>query len=144
VTAYHPRMGITGSLAGRAVGLATVTLLAAGTLAGCGSDSSSSVAQDPVTSSPTTPSTSHTSDPTPDGPACTAVWKKDTTLPQSYRGCVADAGWVKAQVYYCSDGHRLVTYAHAFYARPGRTISRAATTLAKDDDFQQTMAVCGA
>jgi hypothetical protein len=31
-----------------------------------------------------------------------------------------------------------------FYASPGRTISRAATTLAKDPDFRQTMAVCGA
>jgi hypothetical protein len=37
-----------------------------------------------------------------------------------------------------------VTYAHVFYASPGRTISRAATTLAKDQGFQQTMAVCGA
>jgi hypothetical protein len=37
-----------------------------------------------------------------------------------------------------------VTYAHAFYASPGRTISRAATTLAKDHGFKQTMAVCGA
>jgi hypothetical protein len=51
---------------------------------------------------------------------------------------------VKAQVYQCSDGHHLVTYAHAFYAAPGRTISRAATTLAKDHGFRQTMAVCGA
>jgi hypothetical protein len=72
------------------------------------------------------------------------VWKKGATLPHSYHGCTTDAGWVRAQVYECSDGHRLVTYAHSFYAGPGRTISRAATTLAKDQDVQHTMAVCGA
>ena len=69
---------------------------------------------------------------------------KKSELPKTYRGCVVDTRWVKAQVYQCSDGHRLVTFAHAFYASPGRTISRAATTLAKDHDFRQTMAVCGA
>jgi hypothetical protein len=72
------------------------------------------------------------------------VWKDGATLPQPYRGCATTAGWVKAQVYQCSDGHRVVTYAHAFYAVPGRTISQAATTLAKDHGFRQTMAVCGA
>jgi len=65
-------------------------------------------------------------------------------LPHTYRGCTTSAGWVKAQVYQCEDGHRLVTYAHSFYAVPGRTISRAATTLAKDHGFRHTMAVCGA
>jgi hypothetical protein len=127
---------------GKYAGLAAATLLAASVLAGCGSDSST-VAQDPTTSGPTTP-TSKTPDANPTGPACTTVWKKGGTLPHVYRGCVADAGWVKAEVYQCSDGHRLVTYAHAFYASPGRTISRAATTLAKDHGFKQTMAVCGA
>jgi hypothetical protein len=140
VTAYHPSMGITG----KAAGFATATLLAAATLAGCGSDSSSTVAEDPGPSGPTTPAQSHSSDATPDGPPCTAVWKRGETLPHAYRGCVADEGWVKAQVYYCSDGHRLVTYAHAFYASPGRSISRAATTLVKDHGFRQTMRVCGA
>jgi len=115
-------------------------LLTAGTSTGCGSDSST-VAQDPATRPP---STAHTGDAQPDGPACAVVWKKGATLPHSYHGCTTDAGWVSAQVYECSDGHRLVTYAHSFYAGPGRTISRAATTLAKDQDFQHTMAVCGA
>jgi hypothetical protein len=127
---------------GKYAGAAVAAVLAAGVLAGCGSDSST-VAQDPTSSGPTA-STSKTPDASPTGPACTTVWKKGETLPQSYHGCVAGAGWVKAETYQCSDGHRLVTYAHAFYASPGRTISRAATTLAKDDDFQQTMAVCGA
>jgi hypothetical protein len=128
---------------GRAATLAAAALLTAGTLAGCGSDSST-VAQDATTSRPTVPSTSQTPGKDPSGPACTKVWKKGITLPRPYRGCVTDAGWVKAAVYQCSDGHRLVTYAHAFYASPGRTISRAATTLAKDHGFRQTMAVCGA
>ncbi|HEY2880659.1 hypothetical protein [Nocardioides sp.] len=127
----------------RAATLAAAALLTAGTLAGCGSDSST-VAQDPTPSSPTSPSTSQTSGQDPSGPVCATVWKKGATLPQHYRGCVIDAGWVKAVVYQCSDGHRLVTYAHAFYAAPGRTISRAATTLAKDHGFRQTMAVCEA
>ena len=126
-----------------AAALAAAALLTAGTLAGCGSDSST-VAQDPTESTPTVPSTSQTPGQDPTGPVCAKVWKKGTTLPHSYRGCVTDAGWVKAVVYQCSDGHRLVTYAHAFYASPGRTISRAATTLAKDHGFRQTMAVCGA
>ena len=132
-------MGTTGTYAG----LAAATLLTAGILTGCGSDSST-VAQDPTTSAPTSPSTSTAPAADPSGPVCTEVWKKGGRLPSSYRGCVADAGWVKAEIYQCSDGHRLVTYAHAFYASPGRTISRAATTLAKDHDFGQTMAVCGA
>ena len=128
---------------GRYAGGAVAALLAAGLLAGCGSDSST-VAQDPATSGPTAPSTSQAADPDPTGPACVTVWKKGSELPKTYRGCVVDTRWVKAQVYQCSDGHRLVTFAHAFYASPGRTISRAATTLAKDHDFRQTMAVCGA
>ncbi len=128
---------------GKYAGLVAAALLAAGVLAGCGSDSSA-VAQDPTTTAPTTSPTSTAPATEPSGPACTTVWKKGETLPQTYRGCVADAGWLKAEVYQCSDGHRLVTYAHAFYARPGRTISRAASTLAKDQDFKQTMAVCGA
>jgi hypothetical protein len=72
------------------------------------------------------------------------VWKDGRKLPQSYSGCTTSAGWVKPQVYQCEDGHRLVTYAHAFYASPGRSISRAATTLAKDHGFRHTMADCGA
>ncbi|HEY3528490.1 MAG TPA: hypothetical protein VGK78_05025 [Nocardioides sp.] len=132
---------------GKIAALGAATLLAAGTLAGCGSDSSSSVAQDPATSGSPTPShtaKTHSSKTSPTGPACTKVWKDGATLPHSYRGCTTDAGWVKAQVYECEDGHRLVTYAHAFYASPGRSISRAATTLAKDQGFRHTMAVCGA
>jgi hypothetical protein len=128
---------------GKYAGLAAAALLAASVLAGCGSDSST-VAQDPTTSGASQPTTGTSTPSGPTGPICGTVWKKGGKLPRSYRGCVADAGWVKAEVYQCSDGHRLVTYAHAFYASPGRTISRAATTLARDHDFKQTMAVCGA
>lgn len=132
-------MGTTG----KATSLVSAALLTAGLLAGCGSGSSSAVAQDPAGSS-TTRSTTDTGRTDPTSPTCAQVWKDGGTLPQRYRGCATTAGWVKAQVYQCSDGHHLVTYAHAFYAAPGRTISRAATTLAKDQDFRQTMAVCGA
>jgi len=137
-------MGIAGS-AGRIVGLTAAGLLTAATLAACGSGDSSTVAQDPGAGTPPTPtaSASRGGNP-PQGPTCDSVWKKDAKLPTVYRGCVSDSKWRKAEVYQCSDGHRLVTFAHVFYASPGRTISRAATTLAKDQDFQQTMAVCGA
>lgn len=133
-----------GEAATRIVGLGAAGLLTAATLAGCGSGDSSSVAQDPGASASTPAATTSSTTTDPSGPTCSDVWKKGAKLPHSYRGCVGDAGWVKAQVYQCSDGHRLVTFAHVFYAVPGRTISRAATTLAQDQEFQQTMAVCGA
>lgn len=131
-------MGTTG----KAASLVSAALLTAGLLAGCGSGSSNAVAKDPATSS--SPATTGAGRTEPTSPTCAHVWRDGGTLPQRYRGCATTAGWVKAQVYQCSDGHHLVTYAHAFYAAPGRTISRAATTLAKDHGFRQTMAVCGA
>jgi hypothetical protein len=127
---------------GKTAGLAFATCLTASALTACGGTDSSTVAADPA---PTSTSASATSGGNPpQGPTCGHVWRDHHQLPRDYRGCATGAGWIKAEVYQCSDGHRLVTYAHAFYASPGRTISRAATTLAKDDGFQQTMAVCGA
>jgi hypothetical protein len=138
--------GLTARVTGRVTGLATAGLLAAGLLAGCGSDTSKTVAQDPgAANSAASPSSAASSAPSsPRTPRCAQVWQNGARLPQPYRGCATAAGWVKAQVYQCEDGHRLVTYAHAFYASPGRTISRAATTLAKDQGFRHTMAACGA
>lgn len=130
-------------ITGKAAGLAFATCLTAATLTACGSSDSSTVATDPAPSTPAGASATSGGNP-PQGPTCGHVWRDHRQLPHDYRGCATDAGWVKAQVYQCSDGHRLVTYAHAFYASPGRTISRAATTLAKDHGFRQTMAVCGA
>jgi hypothetical protein len=121
---------------------AAVAVLTAALLTACGSDDSSSLAQDLAPSSPSMSATSGANP--PQGPTCGHVWRDGRALPSDYRGCATAGGWVKAQVYQCSDGHRMVTYAHVFYASPGRTISRAATTLAKDPDFRQTMAVCGA
>jgi hypothetical protein len=136
-------MRSTGKTAGTTVGWLIATLLTAATLVGCGSSDSSTVAADPAPSASDTASATTGGDP-PQGPTCGHVWRDGRQLPQDYRGCATDASWVKAEVYQCSDGHRLVTYAHAFYASPGRTISRAATTLAKDHGFRQIMAVCGA
>jgi hypothetical protein len=135
VTAYHPCMGIVVR-----AGAAVAAVLALGA---CGS-TSSTVAADPGTAPPTSTSPSPTGSPTPDSPRCAGVWNDGRTLPASYRGCAASQGWVKAQVYQCSDGHRIVTYAHAFYAAPGHTITRSASTLAKDTDFRHLMATCGA
>jgi hypothetical protein len=134
--------GLAGTCA-RVAALAASGLLAAGVLAGCGS-ASSTVALDPAGSSTTTTPSTSTTAPAPSGPSCAHVWKSGAHLPTPYRGCSSASGWVKAQLYQCSDGQHVVTYAHAFYATPGRSISRAATTLAKDHRFQHTMAVCGA
>lgn len=135
MTAYH-RCMLMGVRAGAAVAAVAVAL----TLGACGSGSSN-VAQDPATSPATSPSASNT---TPDGPTCNAVWSDGRRLPATYHGCASSAGWVKASAYDCSDGHRMVTYAHAFYAVPGHTITRSASTLAKDAAFRHVMAVCGA
>ena len=137
MTAYHRRMRI-GVRGGAAVAAVSAVL----TLGACGSDSSSTTAADPAGSVSPSSTPSASTDPT--GPACATVWRDGQMLDTAYRGCVTTQGWVKAQVYECSDGHRMVTFAHVFYAQPGRKITRSDTTLAKDTAFRHTMAVCGA
>ena len=140
MTAYHRRMSI-GVRGGAAVAAVSAVL----TLGACGSDSSTTAADPAGSASPSTPSSSATtSAPDPTGPACAAVWRSGRMLDTAYRGCVTSQGYVKAQVYQCSDGHRMVTFAHVFYAQPGRKITRSDTTLAKDAAFRHSMAVCGA
>ena len=121
-------------------GSAVAAVSAVLTLGACGSDSSTTAA-DPAGSATLS---SPTASPTPTGPSCATVWHDGGTLDTAYRGCVTPQGWVRAQVYQCSDGHRMVTFAHVFYAQPGRKITRSDTTLAKDTAFRHTMAVCGA
>ena len=137
VTAYHRRMRI-AMRAGAAVAAVSAVLA----LGACGSDSSTTAA-DPAGSA--SPSASRPPPPRP-RPARRARRSGATVgmLDTAYRGCATSQGWVKAQVYQCSDGHRLVTFAHVFYAQPGRKITRSDTTLAKDAAFRHTMAVCGA
>jgi hypothetical protein len=120
-----------------AVAAAVLTLA----LGACGSDSST-VAQDPG-SSPVSPTSSATGSGNA-GPMCSHVWRDGVRLPHGYRGCTTAQGWVKAQVYVCSDGHKVVTYAHTFYARSGRTITKSSSALAHDHAFRHLMAVCGA
>lgn len=130
-------IGVRAAAGAAAAGVLTLALGA------CGSGSST-VAEDPATS-PAGPTSSATgSDHANAGPACAHVWRDGVRLPQGYDGCQAAQGWVKAQVYECSDGHRIVTYAHAFYARSGRTITKSSTALAHDHAFRRMMAVCGA
>jgi hypothetical protein len=126
----------------RAAGAAAAAMLTLA-LGACGSDSST-VAQDPG-SSPAAPTSSATGSASGNtGPGCAHVWRDGVRLPHTYRGCSTAQGWVKAQVYECSDGHRIVTYAHAYYARSGRTITKSPTALADDHAFRRIMAVCGA
>ena len=135
----YPRRMTTGVRFAGAAAAAVLTLA----LGACGSVSST-VAQDPG-SSPAAPTSSATgSDSGSTGPACAHVWRDGVRLPHTYRGCSTAQGWVNAQVYECSDGHRIVTYAHAFYARSGRTITKSSTALAHDHAFRHIMAVCGA
>jgi hypothetical protein len=138
VTAYHRRMRI-GVRARAAVAAVSAVL----TLGACGSDSSTTAA-DPADGGTGSATATSTPSPEPTGPACATVWRDGGMLDSAYHGCVTSKGWVKAQVYQCSDGHRMVTFAHVFYAQPGRRITRSDTTLAKDTAFRHTMAVCGA
>ena len=139
MTAYDQRMG-TGARAGAAL----TALAAVLTLGACGSDSSTT-ATDPAAGASSPTSESSSSEPgTPTSPTCATVWKGGQMLDTAYAGCATEKGWVKAQVYQCSDGHRVVTFAHAFYAQPGRKITRSDTALAKDPAFRHLMAACGA
>ena len=140
MTAYHRRMRI-AVRAGAAVAAVSAVLA----LSACGSDSSTTAADPAGSASPSSSApSSATPSPDPTGPACATVWRDGRVLDTAYRGCVTSKGWVKAQVYECSDGHRMMTFAHVFYAQPGRKITRSDTTLAKDAAFRHTMAVCGA
>jgi len=139
VTAYHRAMR-TGARGGAALTAVAAVL----TLGACGSDSSTTAA-DPAAGASSPTSASSSAEPgTPTSPTCATVWQDGQQLDTAYAGCATEQGWVKAQVYQCSDGHRVVTFAHAFYAQPGRKITRSDTTLAKDPAFRHMMAACGA
>jgi len=138
LTAYHRPMR-SGARAGAAAAAVSAVL----TLGACGSDSSTTATDTAV--APSTPTQSPATQPsTPTSPTCDAVWRDGRQLDTAYAGCATEKGWVKAQVYECSDGHRVVTFAHAFYAQPGRKITRSDTILAKDPAFRHLMAACGA
>ena len=129
----------TSARAGAAVAAVSAVLA----LGACGSDSSTTATDPASGASPSVTETPSTT-PAPQSPTCATVWRNGQALDTAYRGCATSKGWVKAQVYQCSDGHRLVTFSHAFYAQPGRKITRSDTTLAKDPAFRHLMAVCGA
>ena len=128
---------------GARVGAAVAAVSAVLTLGACGSDTSTTAtdAGAPAASTSQTPDAKPS---TPTSPTCDAVWRDGRQLDTAYAGCATDKGWVKAQVYECSDGHRVVTFAHVFYAQPGRKITRSDSLLAKDPAFRQMMAACGA
>jgi hypothetical protein len=133
-------------ISARAVGAAASTVLGLGLaagLAGCGGDSSTA-AQDPAASVSPSATSSASKHAAPDGPACTTVWHAGATLPHTYKGCTADAAWVRPDVYRCEDGHRLVTYAHTYYAQPGKSVTKVSTTLGHDPQFQAELSHCGA
>ena len=144
----------------------TVVLLAAVVaLAGCGTETATSSAEEPTTTSSseepteeaTEEATEEPEEPTDkpedepgegeatvpsDAPACTAVWRDGTRLARDYTGCMADGEYVAADQEPCSFGQRLVRYADRFYAVRGGPVNRTAVTLEEDRTYRGAIASC--
>ena len=121
---------------------ATTLLLAAGVLAGCGSET-----EEPATTTSDGAGASPTQEATgPTEPACADVWADGEVLGKPYGGCYdADAAeWVAPDVVRCSSGQRIVTFADSFYAVPGRVIVGVDGPLSEDPEFTQMVAACTA
>ena len=136
-------------------------------LAGCGQQGGTGSAEDPsspaessadATTDPSTEPTESTTEPTetestgegeepePTSPACSEVWKAGQSFPQRYDGCFDEekGRWVQAMVYRCSSGQHLVTYGRTFYAAKGEQVVETEVPLARDPEFKQALATCGA
>jgi uncharacterized protein YcfL len=118
-----------------------VGAVAALTLAGCGSSSS-------TTASDGSSSTAASSGPTSSAPAstlpaCTAVWVTGSKLPRAYAGCHTAAGDVRAHKIGCSSGQTIVIYTQSYYAVLGGSIHHAANIL-KDQGYLHSIRSCRA
>ncbi|MBB6629030.1 hypothetical protein H5V45_17015 [Nocardioides sp. KIGAM211] len=138
---------------------ALVTALAGG-LTACGDDAgtaadpgaSSTAASPSATTSdepsdepsddPGESSSSATSEPAPDGPACDDVWKAGERLARGYQGCVQDGEFVKRDLLGCSSGQRLSRYADHFWAAVGGEIHETESVLDKDRGYRDAVARC--
>ena len=127
-------------------------------LAGCGDDGSETATDDAGATPGTSASVSPTEEPTPtegatpteeeaatpEGPLCGEVWVDGEMLPARYRGCLDGEKWRDAFVYPCSSGQKLVTFGRTFYAAKGERITESSTPLARNPEFQDVLATCGA
>lgn len=77
-----------------------------------------------------------------DAPDCSSTWARGAILPLRYKGCVSDAGYIKADVLGCSSGQRIVRYADRWYAVQGGVVSRAGGPLLKDPDYRDMVTDC--
>lgn len=114
-------------------------------LAGCGADSGDTVADPGVTATlPTLPTEAATDLTTPPAvvlPDCSEVWVADAKLPHGYKGCARQGADVLAEPILCEYGLTIVTYAHRFYATPGRVINDVGN-LKRSDKYQRALASC--
>jgi hypothetical protein len=115
-------------------------------LSACGEKASDSAADpSPASSTPASEapgSGGASASPTPEGPACTAVWKNGATLPRDYSGCVAGSTAVTPSDRYCEFGRKLVIYDDHFYAVRTGTIHRTHGPLDQDPGYRSAMASC--
>lgn len=118
---------------------ALVLPLSLAVLAGCGSDDSGGVAQDP------TGSTSASGSATASGvtlPACGDIWKKGSTIPSGYKGCVDNGTTVKADRTPCASGQVLVTYAGKYYGAAGGPVNYEPSGLKKSAKYRSASRAC--
>lgn len=121
--------------------LLPLVVTAALSLAGCGS--ADPAATDSVATSPT-PAATSSSPPAskPAQPDCATVWVAGQRLPKPYRGCLEGTKLQQPELYRCSSGQHVTTYAHKFYAVQSRPIIEVAVSLVKDKAFRTLLADC--
>lgn len=120
---------------------ASLLLVAASGLAGCG-DQGEGTATEPTSRAP---SSSPADEPSaeksekreevpPDTPGCSGIWHRGGEIPRFYQGCVDGAGnYVEREAVACSSGQRMVIYADRFYGVLGGTVHKAAARSLDDD-----------
>jgi hypothetical protein len=113
--------------------ISVVAALGLALLAACGEEEPSATSTGDSSASPTAAGE----------PACTEIWVDGATLPDPYKGCYDEAGFVKAERLPCSSGQVVVTYADRSYAVPGNRVNDEGS-LATSKQFGKVKAQCGA
>ncbi|KRB79252.1 hypothetical protein ASE01_23360 [Nocardioides sp. Root190] len=110
-------------------------------LAGCGSDSGDTAADDTDTSSSTSTPTAEESY---DGgfPTCEEVWQEGETLAEDYLGCMDGATPVDLDGIECESGQFIITFDDRFWAVADGPIAEADGALLDDADYQDVLASC--
>lgn len=113
-------------------------------LAGCGSDSDDTAADDTgASSSPSTPASEEPDDSSAGGfPTCEEVWQEGATLAEDYLGCMDGATPVDLDGIECESGQFIITYDDRFWAVADGPIAMADGALLDDPDYQDVLASC--